>query len=109
MKRVEDILGRSAETYAAKNEDYGESWYEIGHILYRMAGEEPVVLDSPHDWIAAGLFTRRFDKLYRSFNGEFGGHDMAFEPAVDADEDEVVYAAMAAANKALREQNEGDQ
>lgn len=103
MKTVSDVLSDGAETYELKNKDYGESWRNIGHILYLLANEQPVVLDSPEDWIAAGLFTRRLDKLARSFNGEFLADSMNFESAIDADEDESVYAAMQAVNKADRE------
>lgn len=102
-KTVTEILEESAETYELKNEDYGKSWQNIGHILYTLANEQPVVLDSPEDWIAAGLFTRRLDKFARSFNGEFLTTSMNFEAATDADEDETVYAAMQAENKYDRE------
>lgn len=107
MKKVTDILGHGAETYERKNADYGESWRNIGHILFQLANEQPVVLASPEDWIAAGLFTRRMDKIARSFNGEFLAEEMNFESASDADEDESVYAAMQAANKHDRHAAEG--
>ncbi len=99
MKRVSDVLTDGAETFELKNKDYGESWKNIGHILYKLANEQPVVLESPEDWIAAGLFTRRLDKFARSFNGEFLTNELNFESAIDADEDESVYAAMQAVNK----------
>lgn len=107
MQSVTEILNDGAETYELKNKDYGESWRNIGHILYKLANEQPVVLDSPEDWIAAGLFTRRIDKIARSFNGEFLADEMNFESASDADEDESVYAAMQAVNKFDRHLAEG--
>lgn len=102
MKTVTDVLSGGATTYEKKNEDYGESWRNIGHILYMLANEQPVVLESPEDWIAAGLFTRRMDKFARSFNAEFLAEEMNFEAGSDADEDESVYAAMQAVNKSER-------
>lgn len=106
MKTVTEILSDGATTYEKKNADYGESWRNIGHILFMLANEQPVVLETPEDWIAAGLFTRRMDKLARSFNGEFLTESMNFESAIDADEDESVYAAMQASNKAEKERQE---
>ncbi len=104
MQTVSDILNEGAETYKRKNEDYGESWQNIGKVLFLLANEQPVVLESPEDWIAAGLFTRRLDKFSRSFNGEFLTEEMNFEAATDADEDESVYAAMQAVNKQERQE-----
>jgi len=102
MRSVTDILEEGGETYDRKNADYGASWRTIGTILYKLSNEQPVVLESPEDWIAAGLYTRRLDKFARSFNGEFLTDEMNFEAAVDADEDESVYAAMQAVNKEER-------
>lgn len=98
-KTVTEILEQNGETYQLKNADYGESWKNIGHILHLLANEQPVVLETPEDWIAAGLFTRRLDKIARSFNMDLLEHSPNFEGAVDADEDESVYAAMQAENK----------
>lgn len=92
-----ELLRHGADTYERKNEDYGASWYEIGEVLYKMAGEEPVTLDSPEDWVRAGLYTRRMDKMFRSFNGEFRSESMNYEASYDAHGDEGVYAHMAAA------------
>lgn len=97
MRNVSDILEEGARTYEKKNDDYGSSWYSIGEILHKMAGNEPVTLSSPEDWVRVGLYTRRLDKLFRSFNGEFRTDELNFESVADAHEDESVYAAMAAA------------
>lgn len=108
MKTVTEILEESSATYEKKNADYGQSWKNIGYILYMLANEQPVVLDSPEDWIAVGLFTRRMDKIARSFNMDLLDHDPNFEAATDADEDETVYAAMQAENKYDRERKAGE-
>ncbi len=102
-KSVPEILKEGAETYELKNSDYGASWQLNGKILFRLVGEEPVVLETVEDWIAVGLFTRRLDKLARSVNGELRGASMNYEKAADADTDESVYAAMQAVNKMERE------
>lgn len=99
MKTASEILREGAETHTQKNADYGDNWQKVGEILFTLANEESVVLKSPDDWIAAGLFIRRLDKLGRSFNGEFLTDSMNFESAVDDDADESVYAAMQAEHK----------
>ena len=50
-----------------------------------------------------GLFTRRLDKFARSFNAEFLADEMNFESGVDADTDDIPYAAMQAENKLDRQ------
>lgn len=99
MKRAQDLMEEAIGTYEQKNADYGESWKNIGHILHGLAQGEPVVLETPEDFIAIGLFTRRLDKLSRSFNAEFVADEMNFESGVDADTDDIPYAAMQAENK----------
>lgn len=106
MVDVSDILGEGAEEYAKKHEDYGNSWRNIGRILHILAGGETVTLETPQDYVAMGLFTRRLDKFARAFNGEFVSDEMNFEPTADAHTDEMVYAAMAAANIEERPPNE---
>lgn len=106
MKTASDILQEGAEVHRQKNEDYGSSWRKVGHILHTLANGEPVVMETPDDWIAAALFIRRMDKLARSFNGEFLAEEMNFASAIDDDEDESVYAAMQATHKAERQQDE---
>jgi hypothetical protein len=91
-----EILHNGADTYEEKNEDYGNSWYIVGEIMYLMAGEEPITLETPEDFVRIGLFTRRLDKLVRAFNGEFCTDEMTYESIFDSHTDEAVYAAMAA-------------
>lgn len=97
-KSVDEILRDGADTYESKTEDYGSSWRSIGYILREMAHNEPIVLDSPEEIIAFGLFTRRLDKLSREFYGTFFADELNFEGPVDSAEDESVYASMSAAN-----------
>lgn len=97
-KSVDDILRDGADVYESKTRDYGSSWRSIGYIIREMAHDEPIVLDSPEEIIAFGLFTRRLDKLSREFFGTFFADEMNFEGPVDSAEDESVYAAMSAAN-----------
>lgn len=103
MKTATDLMEEAIGTYKLKNADYGESWKNIGYILHRLANGEPVVLETPEDYIAIGLFTRRLDKFARSFNSEFLTDEMNFESGVDADTDDIPYAAMQAENKMDRQ------
>jgi hypothetical protein len=107
-KDTSEILTQNAETYARKNQDYGSSWKLIGELIWKLGGEEPIVLNDPRDVIAFGLFTRRFDKIARSFHGEFRSETLNFEDAADSDKDESVYAAMQAENKFDRQWAEQD-
>ena len=97
MKDPTQILRESAETHEQKDADYGQSWRAIGHILHGLTDGEPVVLETPEDFISFGLFTRRLDKIARSFNGEFLSDDLNFESISDSHADETAYAAMHAA------------
>lgn len=98
MKSVDEILRDGADTFEKKTVDYGQSWRSVGHIIREMAHDEPIVLDSPEEIIAFGLFTRRLDKLSREFYGTFFADELNFEGPVDSAEDESVYASMSAAN-----------
>jgi hypothetical protein len=98
MTDVSDILRDGAETFEKKTTDYGESWRNIGDILHIMANGQPVVLETPEEIVAFGLFTRRLDKLSREFYGTFFADSMNFEGPIDSAEDESVYAAMSASN-----------
>lgn len=97
MTGVTDILKDGAETYEAKNDDYGDSWRLVGEFMWMLANDG-VTLETKEEFISFGLFTRRLDKLARAFNGEFNADDLDFESVVDSHEDEMVYAAMAAQN-----------
>jgi len=91
----DEILRDLAELYVEKNDDYGNSWEMVGEILYLMAGEEAVTIESPEDWIRVGLYVRRLDKFLRAFHGEFvAGGQKNFEAIKDSHEDDSVYAAM---------------
>jgi len=95
----EQILHDGASTYKEKQEDYGDSWRMVGEFLWRLAPSDGITLETPEDFISFGLYTRRLDKLARSFNGEFVKEDMNFEDVLDSHKDESVYAAMAASNQ----------
>jgi hypothetical protein len=103
----EDILFDGAETYRDKNDDYGDSWRQVGEFLYELSGGE-ITLDSKQDFISFGLFTRRLDKMARAFNGEFNDDSLNFESVVDSHEDESIYAAMHASNQHDRTQSDVD-
>lgn len=102
--RPEDILSNGAETYRAKNEDYGDSWRKVGEILHSLAGGEPVTLESTEDHIAYGLLTRRLDKIARAYHGELLADNLNFEGVVDSHQDEAVYSAMSASNAINRDE-----
>lgn len=94
----DEILQDLAELYQDKNDDYGNSWEQGGRLLYLLAGEEPVTLEDPEDWIRVGLWVRRVDKFMRAFHGEFvSDGDVNFEAIMDSHTDDSVYAAMHAA------------
>ena len=99
---VSDRLEAAQVTHDEKNEDYGQAWIEVGHTLHRMAGEEPVTLESPEDWASVGLYWERLIKLYRGFNGEFAADELNFESIEDSHEDNINYSAMHAALQELR-------
>jgi hypothetical protein len=103
MTTPQDILSDGAETYEAKNSDYGDSWRKVGEILHDLADGEPVTLNSPEDHIAYGLLTRRLDKIARAYHGELLADELNFESVLDSHQDESVYAAMSASNQAARE------
>jgi hypothetical protein len=92
------FLDGGADEYRLKNDDYGDSWRKVGHILWELGGGDPITLESPEDCIAFGLYTRRLDKLARAFNGELRKGDLNFESTLDAHTDEMTYAAMSASN-----------
>jgi hypothetical protein len=103
MKDPAQILQESATTHDKKNEDYGESWRAIGHVLHGLANGEPIVLETPEDFISFGLFTRRLDKIARCFNGEFLSDELNYESISDSHADETAYAAMHASLLAEQE------
>lgn len=96
------FLREGADVYARKNDDYGDSWRKVGEILHLLSNGETIELNTPEDHIAYGLYTRRLDKLARSFNGEFLADEMNFESVEDAHSDEMTYAAMSASNHVSR-------
>lgn len=103
MREPDEILTDNAETYREKDADYNQSWRQVGEVLSILTGGEEVSLHTPEDFISLGLFTRRLDKIIRSFNGEFLADEMNFESVGDSHADESTYAAMHAALLAEQE------
>jgi hypothetical protein len=93
-----EILRDGAETYEEKNDDYGDSWRLVGEFLWLLSNDG-IELKTKEDFISFGLYTRRLDKIARSFNGEFNDDELNFESVIDSHTDESVYAAMHAANQ----------
>lgn len=94
MTTPQDLLRNGADVYEEKNEDYGDSWKLAGRLLWQMADEAEITLETEEDFIRFGLWTRRMDKIIRAFNGEFVAEEMHFESIQDSHSDEMVYASM---------------
>lgn len=95
MSEPDDILQELADVYRDKEQDYGAAWKLAGEIFYILAGEEPVTIESPEEWIYIGLYYERLIKIIRSFNGEFNlDKEMNFEDIEDSLKDPAVYAVM---------------
>jgi len=98
-RTVEEILNDSEELFSRKEEDYGESWKLTGRILsliIEQQGKEEITIPSePEYLISLGLYTRRLDKLVRSFNATFIQGELEVDESVpETVEDQVPYAAM---------------
>lgn len=98
MNSPAENLRQNAETYQAKNADYGESWRAAGRIMAEAcenAGvDELTVPANPRALASLGLYFRRLDKLLRGFHGEFLTDAPIFESIQDSHDDESTYAAM---------------
>lgn len=107
MDTPDQILTKNAETYRKKNSDYGDSWRLAGATIalwLQHAGVEEVTIPATEEaWNSLGLFTRRLDKMIRSFNAEFVVNELNFESTRDAHEDESTYGAMHASLLAEQE------
>lgn len=93
-----EILKESSELYEAKNDDYGDSWRLVGKTLELWLdhlGKDSLELNNEKELNSFGLFTRRLDKMIRSFNIWFCADDTRVnESVVETQEDEIPYAAM---------------
>lgn len=95
VREPPEVLADGAETYSRKQEDYGDAWRNFGKLMSILTGGEPVTIQSEHEWNLIQLYVYHFNKLSRSFNGEFmTDGDMNFESLVDTPEDEMVYSSM---------------
>jgi len=97
-----EILEESKSLYQAKENDYGESWRLTGKIMYLLLSqrdEETLKIPVEPEYLTAlGLYTRRIDKLVRSFNGTFLEDELEVDESVEETvKDQVPYAAMHAA------------
>jgi len=98
-RTVKQVLEDSKELYGDKEDDYGESWRLTGKILsliIEQQNQEEIVIPSDPDYlIALGLYTRRLDKLVRSFNATFIQEEVKVDESVaETVGDQVPYAAM---------------
>jgi len=95
------LLEEAKTLYSKKEDDYGESWKLTGEILSKIikqqGNDELVIPAEPEYLIALGLYTRRLDKLVRSFNGTFMKDALKVDESVEETvEDQIPYAAMQA-------------
>lgn len=96
---VTTILDDSADLFARKEEDYGESWRLTGKILsliIKQQDEDEITIPAEEEYLTAlGLYTRRLDKLVRSFNGTFMKEKFEVDESVEETvQDQVPYSAM---------------
>ena len=102
-KDISELLESAKDVHERKNSDYGAAWLTVGDIMYQMANEEPVTLESPEDWASVGLYWERLIKVQRAFNGEFNANSLNFEAIEDSHKDNINYAAMHAALQSFRD------
>lgn len=102
-RSAEEILEDSMELYSRKNDDYADSWRLTGETIALWLQHEDIeqleIEADPEYLIAMGLYTRRLDKMIRSFMQTFAneGPLKVDESVVETTEDQVPYAAMQAA------------
>lgn len=99
-RETEDVLQDASDLYERKNEDYADSWRLTGKTLAMWLQHEgndvTEIPNDPEAWIAIGLYTRRLDKMIRSFMQIFNndGEPEVDEAVTETTEDQVPYAAM---------------
>lgn len=97
-----EIMQESQELYDRKNADYGDSWRLAGKTMalwFEHQGMDEVrIPTNEYHMTAFQLFTRRLDKMIRTFNSWFmleeGDELQVSESTIETHEDEVPYAAM---------------
>lgn len=97
-----EIMGDSRDLYERKNADYGDSWTLAGKTMamwFQHQGMDEVRIPTNEFHMTSfQLFTRRLDKMIRTFNGWFimdeGDEYQVDESIVETHQDEVPYAAM---------------
>jgi hypothetical protein len=99
MTTVKEVLKDSEKLFTSKEQDYGESWRLTGKILAAILEQqdedELVIPADPKALSAFGLFTRKIDKLVRSFNGVFIQDELEVdENLAETAQDQIPYDAM---------------
>lgn len=99
MTTVNEVIKDSEKLFKCKEEDYGESWRLTGKILVTILEQqdedELVIPADPKALSAFGLFTRKIDKLVRSFNGVFIQDELEVdENLAETAQDQIPYDAM---------------
>lgn len=94
-----EVLDDSSQLYEDKNDDYGDSWKLVGKILALILEHQDIdtleIAANPDHLNALGLYTRRLDKLIRSFNATFVADELQVDESVpETVGDQVPYAAM---------------
>lgn len=97
-----EVMTDSQNLYDRKNADYGDSWKLAGKTLalwFQHQGMDEVrIPTNEYHMTSFQLFTRRLDKMIRTFNGWFmldeGDELQVSESIVETHEDEVPYSAM---------------
>lgn len=98
-RTTEEILQESIDLYSRKNDDYANSWRLTGETIALWLEREDIdqlEIEANTKLIAMGLYTRRLDKMIRSFMQMFAheGEVQVDESIVETTEDQVPYAAM---------------
>ncbi|UBF22424.1 hypothetical protein HCTV-15_gp57 [Haloarcula virus HCTV-15] len=93
------VLGDSTDLYKRKNADYGDSWKLAGKTmalwLQHQGVDELKIPVNEYTMNSLGLFTRRLDKMIRTFNGWFVADELLVDESIaETHTDDVPYAAM---------------
>ena len=94
-----EVLEDSTDLYRRKNADYGDSWRLVGKTLAlwleHQGVEELTIPVNEYTMNSLGLFTRRLDKMIRTWNGWFVANEFQVaESIAETHTDDVPYAAM---------------
>lgn len=93
----DEILERNAETYNAKNEDYGDAWRLAGATISMWGDElgiDTVEITDEHNMASLNLYIQRLHKLLRAFNLEFSDQSPENEKPSESHRDGSTYAGI---------------